>query len=105
LESGGNLMAGGGSLCCDSRERGEFSFIGSGVVEQTSGELKRKVGNWSRNWIIPAFKIHWEKTLETCSRFSPHSYVLATLAYYEGCNVSILLWLWFKASSLMGMSL
>jgi hypothetical protein len=38
-------MVGGGSLCCDSRERGEFSFIGSGVVEQASGELKRKVRN------------------------------------------------------------
>jgi hypothetical protein len=44
LESGGNLMVGGGSLCCDSRERGESSFIGSGVVEQ-AGESKRKVGN------------------------------------------------------------
>jgi hypothetical protein len=27
-------MVGGDSLCCDSLERGEFSFIGSGVVEQ-----------------------------------------------------------------------
>jgi hypothetical protein len=43
LESGGILMVGGGSLCCDSRERGESSFIGSGVVEQ-AGESKREVG-------------------------------------------------------------
>jgi hypothetical protein len=35
-------MVGGDSLCCDSLERG-FSFIGSGVVEQASGESKRKV--------------------------------------------------------------
>jgi hypothetical protein len=34
LESGGNLIVGGSSLCCDSLERGESSFIGSGVVEQ-----------------------------------------------------------------------
>jgi hypothetical protein len=34
LESGGNLRVGGGSLYCDSLERGESSFIGSGVVEQ-----------------------------------------------------------------------
>jgi hypothetical protein len=33
LESGGNLIVGGGSLCCDSLERGGSSFIGSGVVE------------------------------------------------------------------------
>jgi hypothetical protein len=38
-------MVGGGCLCCDSPERGKSSFIGSGVVEQASGELKRKVGN------------------------------------------------------------
>jgi hypothetical protein len=37
-------MVGGGSLCCDSRERGESSFIASGVVEQ-AGESKHKVGN------------------------------------------------------------
>jgi hypothetical protein len=41
----GILMVGGDSLRCDSLERGESSFIGSGVVEQTRGELKRKVGN------------------------------------------------------------
>jgi len=35
-------MVGGGSLCCDSRERGESSFIGSGVVEWAV-ESKRKV--------------------------------------------------------------
>jgi hypothetical protein len=45
MAGGGILMVGGDSLCCDSLERGESSFIGSGVVEQTSGELKRKVGN------------------------------------------------------------
>jgi hypothetical protein len=38
-------MVDGGSLCCDSLGKGEFSFIGSGVVEQANGELKRKVGN------------------------------------------------------------
>jgi hypothetical protein len=44
LETGGILMVGGGSLCCDSLERGESSFIGSGVVKQ-AGESKQKVGN------------------------------------------------------------
>jgi hypothetical protein len=34
LKSGGFLIVGGGSLYCDSRERGESSFIDSGVVEQ-----------------------------------------------------------------------
>jgi hypothetical protein len=34
LELGGNLIVGGGNLWCDSLERGESSFIGSGVVEQ-----------------------------------------------------------------------
>jgi hypothetical protein len=43
LETGRILIVDGGSLCCDSRERGESSFIGSGVVEQ-AGESKRKVG-------------------------------------------------------------
>jgi hypothetical protein len=36
-------MVGGGSLCCDSQERGESSFIGSGVVETKSRELKSKL--------------------------------------------------------------
>jgi hypothetical protein len=45
MAGGGILMVGGDSLCCDSLERGGFSFIGSGVVEQASGELKRKVRN------------------------------------------------------------
>jgi hypothetical protein len=34
LKSGGNLIGSGGCLCCDSLERSDFSFIGSGVVEQ-----------------------------------------------------------------------
>jgi hypothetical protein len=45
MAGGGILMVGGDSLCCDSLERGEFSFIGSRVVKQASGESKRKVGN------------------------------------------------------------
>jgi hypothetical protein len=35
-------MVGGGSLCCDSRERGESSFIGSGVVEQAGWGVETK---------------------------------------------------------------
>jgi hypothetical protein len=35
-------MVGGGSLCCDSRERGESSFIGSGVVEQAVWGVETK---------------------------------------------------------------
>jgi hypothetical protein len=35
-------MVGGGSLCCDSRVRGEFSFIGSGVVEQAGWGVETK---------------------------------------------------------------
>jgi hypothetical protein len=35
-------MVGGGSLCCDSRERGEFSFIGPGVVEQAGWGVETK---------------------------------------------------------------
>jgi hypothetical protein len=35
-------MVGGGSLCCDSRERGESSFIGSGVVEQAVWGVKTR---------------------------------------------------------------
>jgi hypothetical protein len=38
----GILMVGGDSLCCDSLERGESSFIGSGVVEQTRGGVETK---------------------------------------------------------------
>jgi hypothetical protein len=106
LESGGILMVGGVNLCCDFFREGGFSFIGSGAVEQTSGgveaksqELKSKLNRLRIQ--CPLRK----KVLETCRRFSPYSYVLATMAYYEGCNTSTLLWLWFKASSLMGMSL
>jgi hypothetical protein len=95
LESGGILIVGGGSLCCDSLEREESSFIGSGVAEQAR-ESKRKVGNWSRNWTVSAFKVHWEDALEMYSRSSPYPYVLATLAHYGGGNISILLRSWFK---------
>jgi hypothetical protein len=42
LESGGILIGGGGSLCCDSLERGESSFIGSGVVEQAVWGVETK---------------------------------------------------------------
>jgi hypothetical protein len=54
LEVGGNLVVGGDSLCCDSLERGETSFKGSGVVEQAmwgvetksrEGELKPKLNH------------------------------------------------------------
>jgi hypothetical protein len=43
LESGGIIMVGGGCLCCDSRERGESSFIGSGVVETRSREIEVEI--------------------------------------------------------------
>jgi hypothetical protein len=35
-------MVGGGGLCCDSRERGESSFIGSGVVKQAVWGVETK---------------------------------------------------------------
>jgi hypothetical protein len=41
LELGGNLIVGGGSLWCDSLERGELSLIGSGVAEQAAVETKQ----------------------------------------------------------------
>jgi hypothetical protein len=42
LESGGIRIVGGGGLCCDSRERGESSFIGSGVVERAVRGVETK---------------------------------------------------------------
>jgi hypothetical protein len=42
LELGGNLIVGGGSLCCDSLEGEESSFIGSGVVEQVAWGVEMK---------------------------------------------------------------
>jgi hypothetical protein len=38
LKSGGNLIGSGGCLCCDSQERSDLSFMGSGVVEQAVAE-------------------------------------------------------------------
>jgi hypothetical protein len=35
-------MVGGGSLYCDSLERGESSFMGSGVVEQATWGVETK---------------------------------------------------------------
>jgi hypothetical protein len=34
-------MGSGGCLCCDSLERSDFSFIGSGVVEQAVAEVEQ----------------------------------------------------------------
>jgi hypothetical protein len=42
LELGGNLIVGGGSLCCDPLEGEESSFIGSGVVEQAVWGVETK---------------------------------------------------------------
>jgi hypothetical protein len=97
LEPGGILIVGGGSLCCDSRERGESSFIGSGVVEQAVWGVETKSQAIEAEIESPLHSRSTEKkALEMCSRSSPYSYVLATLAYYEGCNISILLRSWFK---------
>jgi hypothetical protein len=107
LELGGIFIVGGGSLCCDSRKRGRVLFYRlRGSRTCRVGSRNEKSGNRSRNWTVPAFKVHWENALETCSCSSPYSYVLATLAYYEGCNISILLRSWFKdAVPLVGISL
>jgi hypothetical protein len=89
-----------------SPERGEFSFIGSGVVEQTGWGVETKSQEIEVKIEPSPHSMSTEKkVLETCSPSLPHPYVLATLAHYEGCNIPILLWSWFKASSLMGMSL
>jgi hypothetical protein len=92
----GILMVGGDSLCCDSLERGESSFIGSGVVEQTRGSWNEKSGIEVEIEPSPHSRSTEKKVLETCSLSLPHPYVLATLAHYEGCNISILLGSWFK---------
>jgi hypothetical protein len=42
LELRGILIVGGGSLCCDSLEGEESSFIGSGVVEQAVRGVETK---------------------------------------------------------------
>jgi hypothetical protein len=42
LEIGGILIVGGGSLCCDSLEAEESSFIGLGVVEQAVWGVETK---------------------------------------------------------------
>jgi hypothetical protein len=92
LESGGNLIVGGGSLYCDSLERGESSFIGSGVVEQAVwGVGTRSQGIEVANEPSPHSRSTEKNASETCSHSSPWSYVLATLAYYEGCSLFILL--------------
>jgi hypothetical protein len=88
LESGGNLIVGGGSLYCDSRERGESSFIGSGVVEQAAWGVETKSqGNEVANEPSPHSRSTEKNASETCSCSSSYSYVLATLVYYKGCNI------------------
>jgi hypothetical protein len=47
LESGGNLIVGGGGLWCDSLERGESSFIGSGGGR--GGSRTGRVGSRNEN--------------------------------------------------------
>jgi hypothetical protein len=107
LESEGNLIGSGGSLYCDSRERGEFSFIDSGVVEQAVwGVGTRSQGIEVAVGPSPHSRSAENNASETCSRSSPYSYVLATLAHYEGCSIFILLRLWFNdVVSHVGMSL
>jgi hypothetical protein len=76
-----------------SPERGESSFIGSGVIEQAGWGVETK-GQGIESVIEPSrhSRSTEEKGLGNVQPSSPYSYVLATLAYYEGCNISILLW-------------
>jgi hypothetical protein len=75
------------------------SRTGEWGVETKSQELKSRMNRLCIQG--PLRKGFWKRVV--VSHRIP--YVLATLAHYERCSISILLWSWFKASSLLGMSL
>ena len=95
-------MVGGGSLCCDSRERGESSFIGSGVVEQAVWgvemrsrgiEVEIEPSPHSRS----TEKMLWKRVVVF------HRILTSWPHWHTTMGVTYLFFLrsWFKASSLM----
>jgi hypothetical protein len=89
LEVGGNLIVGGDSLCCDSLERGESSFIGSGVVEQAgwgvetkSRELKSKLNRLRIQWSTEKMLLKRVVVPHRIFAFWPHWHTMRGVTYY-----------------------
>jgi hypothetical protein len=89
-------MVGGGSLRCGSRERGRSSFIGSGVVEQASGELETKgrelKSKLNRLGIQDPLRKRLWKRVDVSHRILTFGHT----GILQWCNISTLLRSWFK---------
>jgi hypothetical protein len=89
LELGGNLIVGGGSLWCDSLERGELSLIGSGVAEQAVWGVETKSRGIEVEVEPSPHSRSTEKTLlkrvavpHRIPMFWPHWHTMRGVAYY-----------------------